>query len=124
MHDLETATRPVLTDLIRGSVRTLDAQAQEVLAAWGAKTAMAYDLTQPTPTVPFENRSWLQQNGQPPPATVMLLARYGGMRFPLLAAHGAQRFDLQFGSHEARDWLGYLISLSVGPVVMQLFGTQ
>jgi hypothetical protein len=122
MHDLEVAAKPLLATLISGRVRTLAPGDQRILATWGAKTAMAYDLAQRVPTVPFENRSWLRERGQLPPATVMLLARYAGKRYPLLAAHGTKRFDIEFGSEVAKEWLGYLISISVGPVVMQLFG--
>ena len=95
---------------------------QRILSAWGAKTAMAYDLTQPRPTVPFENRSWLRERRMLPPATLMLSRAICRTRFPLLAAHGTQRFKVEWGSQEAPDWLGYLVSISVGPLVLQLFG--
>lgn len=122
MHDLEMAAKPLLTALISGGVHSLTAEDQEILAAWGGKTAMAYDLTQRSPTVPDENRSWLREHGRLPPATVMLLARYGGTRFPLLAAHGTKKFSIQVGHQTEQNWLGYLLSISVGPVVLQLFG--
>lgn len=122
MHDLEIAAKPIITALVAGEVRTLTVEDQRILSTWGAKTAMAYDLAQPRPNVPFENRSWLRERRVLAPATLMLLARYGGTRFPLLAAHGTPRFTVEWGAQSASDWLGYLVSVSVGPLVLQLFG--
>jgi hypothetical protein len=122
MHELEVAAKPIVTELLESRVRTLTVPDQTILGAWGAKTAMSYDLTQPRPTVPFENRSWLRERRELPPATVMLVARYGGTRFPLLAAHGTKTFNVESGAQTVREWRGYLISISVGPLVLQLFG--
>jgi hypothetical protein len=122
MNDLETGVQPILRGMIASTLGELTAAAQRTLTAWGTKTAMAYDLTLKEPVLPDECRRWLVDHGTPPEGTVMLLARYGGRRFPLYASHGTRKFQVQVGDQPTRDWRAFLLTVSVGPVVLQLFG--
>lgn len=93
-----------------------------LLAAWAAKTVLAFDLTRADPVVPDECRTWVRENLTPPPGTVVLLARYGGSRFPIYASHGTRKVTVTLGVQSTHDWRTFLVSVSAGPVVLQLFG--
>jgi hypothetical protein len=122
MSVLETAVQPILHGMVAGSLGQLTAETQHLLAAWGTKTAMAYDLTQSEPTVPAEARRYVVEHRAPPPGTVMMLARYGGRRYPIYAAHGTRRFQVQVDNQPSQDRTAFLLTVSVGPVVLQLLG--
>lgn len=122
MSELEERVKPVLGPMVEGKVRTLNLDERAVLATWVAKTALAFDLTRADPVVPDECRHWVRDHQTPPPGTIVLLARYGGRRFPLYGSHGTRKVTLHHGDERGMEWRTFLAAVSAGPVVGQLFG--
>lgn len=122
MSRLEKKVQPVLTPMLAGRTRALNAEDQGTLATWAAKTVLAFDLTRTEPVVPDECRAWVRTHGTPPPGSIVLLARYGGSRFPVYGSHGTRTVQVGVGDGPKTDWRTFLTSVSAGPVVVQLWG--
>jgi hypothetical protein len=122
MSQLEEQARPLLTPMLRGQVRTFSAAEQLMLATWAAKTIYAADLTRPDPVAPDENRKWVREHQVPPSGTTVLVARYGGRRYPLYTAGGTKTLEISAAGGPPQPWRTYVLSVSAGPVVLQIFG--
>jgi len=60
--------------------------------------------------------------GQPPDSVVVLIAAYGGGRFPLFAASHQPRFIINVGDNAQIDHYGYLLTFSIGHLTLQVVG--
>jgi hypothetical protein len=116
MADLETAARPTLEVLLEDRPVTLGHAAQRILARWAVKTATACDLANAQPAAPQAFRTSLVGGLDPPEGVIVLLARYGGRRHPLLSGGWTKQVSVR--NHGQESWVHLMqLTVAVGPVV-------
>lgn len=121
MNDLEAAARPTLEALLQDRPLTLGREAQATLARWAVKTATACDLINPQPAAPQALRSLLVGGADPPEGVVVLMARYGGQRHPLLSGGWTRQVKVRIAGRES--WVHMMqLTVTAGPVVFAVLG--
>jgi hypothetical protein len=87
MSQLEARAKPVLSPMIRGIALHLSADTQKLIATWALKTAIMAQCAAGEKITPVHDALWLYHDQEPPDRNVIvILARYGGRRHPLLLA--------------------------------------
>lgn len=82
MSKLESAAKPILTNLILGKRLTLDQSDQLALSAWTAMTSIVAEYTDvPTQSIPTEHRQHLMEQGIPPEGWNIWIGAYAGKRW-------------------------------------------
>jgi hypothetical protein len=123
MARCEEHAAPVLRPLLRGAAVMLTPADQAVLARWAVKTAVACDLATGDPAAPAQLRRELATRVEIPSNLVVLVARYGGTRHPLMAGGWVRSHDVEVGAK--RTSLRFLqLTVSAGSVVFQVVGHQ
>jgi len=75
MADLEAVAKPILTPMIHGRRTRLTTADQRIVSAWALKTAVIGELLTPqTAVIPADQRIWLREHGEPPPAASVFIA--------------------------------------------------
>jgi hypothetical protein len=109
--------------MIDGNSVTLAQDQQKLIATWGVKTMMVYQLAhQKDRSVPDEHYQWLRKRQEPPPLSEVWIGRYtDATRY---SYYWHRRLSSTFVSNEAPDvnWTGYGVGLSVGALVCVWYG--
>jgi hypothetical protein len=109
--------------MIEGNSVTLAPDQQQLVATWGVKTMMVYQLTHPNDrSVPDEHYSWLRDHGEPPPLSEVWIGRYSdATRYSYYWHRG---LSSTFVSDELVEipWRGFGVGLSVGALVYVWYG--
>lgn len=124
MNDLENRARPFLKEMISGGPVALDADAQQVIAAWAAKTAMCVERTFPNATQAIHKdyyRELYAHRSKPPDSLTVWAGCYGGAT-PYGISHRSWplwRFTRRQPSKmfQATYRIGYLIIQLLGAVI-------
>lgn len=120
---LEGSAKGNLLRMIEGQPVTLDQGAQTIVATWGAKTMMVYQLTHPRDrSVDDHHYPWLREHLEPPPLSEIWVGRYADSTRYSYYWH--RRLSARFGAEGLPniEWVGYAIGLSVGALVYLWYG--
>jgi hypothetical protein len=123
MNDLENAARPLLEPMIAGRRTTLDKPEQRALAAWGIKTAMMLEQTNPaTASIPASHYAFLHEHKEPPSTTFAWLAATDAKKYTVFYhGHG---LDLHIDHQEVPSAEGYVATIAIRHLALQIIGTQ
>src|SRR5262249_6505015 len=124
MHELEEQVRPFLGPLIAGGTGVLAPNEQRLLARWAAKTVLALDLTRPLGVLPADDYQWVRRRLTPPKtmSRIWAIAYAGNENGWKFVRHGLHYGQTETGSEAAKPINGYLTTLRVGHVCLQVFG--
>jgi hypothetical protein len=112
MSRLETAAKPILTELILGRRCHLDSRAQTSIAAWTMMTSITAEYTDvPTQCIPAEDRHFLMANGKPHVGWRVWIGRYRGDDWKQRYSHWGNK--LGFYTPTGVDWHGFQTSVFV-----------
>jgi hypothetical protein len=117
MNDLENEARPALEPMIQGRGLDLNEDGQAAVAAWGAKTALVFNLTVAAKPAPVEHYREMERTHRPPRQSLVWLAGYRG-------SHAAYTHPsvLEFDLASGRTIYGYATTLAIGHLVFQVVG--
>lgn len=123
MSRLEQQAKSVLSEPIRGKSRQLDPADQVIAATWATKMVLVLALHVPDAEMPIPTSDyrWFMDNREPMPSWQVHVGAYGGKSYPWLFRLAAFRQSVD-GEDAARPQT-HLTTLSVGHLVMQVFGT-
>jgi hypothetical protein len=121
MSRIEGAAKPVLTRPIQGDPITLDSPATLAAATWAYKTGLIADLVNAEAVGP-RAFDFFYEHKRPPNSVAILMACYGGNRFPLFAGSRHVSFDAQVNDGPLAERRAYLLTVSIGHLVFQVFG--
>ncbi|HYI99152.1 MAG TPA: hypothetical protein VEX36_05665 [Thermoleophilaceae bacterium] len=121
MSQIEGDAKPVLTGPIQGNPVTLRRSDTLAAATWAYKTGLIADLLSARAAGP-RTFAHLYEHKRPPDSVAILMACYGGNRFPLSAGTRQITFEMKVGDGPRTKRNAYLLTVSVGHVVFQVFG--
>lgn len=121
LHKLEDRAKPLLSRPIQGDPTTLHFMDVHTAATWAYKTCILADLasTRQLAALPFRG---LSQRGHPPKEVVVMLAAYGGARYPQFACSKPVRYQVKSDAIGEFDLNAYVITIGIGHLVFQVFG--
>jgi hypothetical protein len=125
MSELEQASKPYLTPMIRGRATSLSRETQTMLALWLIKTVAVCEQAVPggEDVMPSAWHRAIFQRRRPPAGAWAWLARYAGGEFRPGATRAAQWYihPLRLNSSGGSD-SGLALVLSLGQLVFQFMG--
>jgi hypothetical protein len=123
LSSLEGTAKDILLPMVDGRRVRLDEQEQKIVAAWGVKTMMIYQLTHPSDrSIPSENYEWLREHGEPHLRSEVWIGRYSDSSRYSYYWH--RRLSATFSAPGLPDiaWIGYAVGLSVSALVYLWYG--
>ena len=78
LHDLETAARPIVTELVAGHSAVLSTELQRTIATWSYKTVLLMQLVRPDAAIPPHRLREFYELGRPPAGARVSLCRTSG----------------------------------------------
>ncbi len=122
MSDLETASRDVLIQLVRGENCRLDADAQRAVAVWGYKTALMVSLALRNSPVPQGHYETFYDTREPPEGTQVWLAAHAWGQRDVLQAGRLQPQRMEYATADGRpgELHGYRLTLNVAALVFHI----
>ena len=121
LANLEGKAKPLLSRPIQGNPRTFHQMDVHTVATWAYKTCILADLASSRVLTPLPFR-WLCQRRHPPREVVVTMASYGGVRYPQFALSRPVQYKVQSDVIGNFDLNAYLITISIGHLVFQVFG--
>ncbi|HET6999210.1 MAG TPA: hypothetical protein VFI03_11525 [Solirubrobacterales bacterium] len=120
LASLESRAKPLLTRPIQGDPTTLHFMDVHTIATWAYKTCIMADLASSRllGALPFR---WLGQHRYPPLDAVIVMASYGGVRYPQFALSMPVHYKVQ-SDNGGFDLRAYSITVGIGHLVFQVFG--
>lgn len=124
MSDLEQAAKPLLVPMIEGRGRALHRDGQRTVATWAVKTAMMFEFTHTEIlVVPQEHHHHVARHREPPPQSIVSLAAYDAGRFDAYyRQHPLRVAGTGAGAVDAEGHNGYVATLGISHLVLQVFG--
>jgi hypothetical protein len=122
MHELEQATRPVLSPLILGRGRMLVPTEQEILSVWAVKTALMCEFLHPsTRGASREHFQTIYRALKPPDTANVWLAAYDGRKE---IDYNHRRLSIEREDASKPDARGYLTALVLRHAVLFVMGGE
>jgi hypothetical protein len=118
---LEDRAKALLSRPIQGNPKTFQFMDVHTVATWAYKTCILADLASTRVLTPLSFR-WLHQRRHPPPDVVVTMACYGGVRYPQFALSRPVRYEVESDAYGKFNLNAYLITISIGHLVFQVFG--
>ena len=118
MNQLEMATRPILTPMIRGEATALDDKSCVVVAGWAIKTAMVLEYV--NSGIPqyytLQERRDVMDNLIPPKTTLIWTGQYVGT-----VRHHCSLLHVTLHDRGGRTAPGHCATIVFGRVILQVF---
>ncbi len=121
LADLEQKAKPLLTRPIQGDPARFHLVDVTTIATWAYKTCILADLASSRLLAAMPYR-WLCQRRPPPKDVVVTMGAYGSARYPQFALSTPVDYKVERGSAGPVDLSAYLITISIGHLVLQVFG--
>jgi hypothetical protein len=121
MSGLERKAKPLLTRPIQGDPKIFRFVDVHTVANWAYKTCAMADLASTGVLGPVSFR-WLGQRRRPPHGVIVTMAAYGGVRYPQYAFATPVTYRVRSDSGIDQEVRAYLITVSIGHLVFQVFG--
>ena len=126
MSQLETAVKPILQPLMKGTPTTLTLRQQSIIAVWFLKTVMNFDLLgekkRPCYFEPHERHA-LMKSRAVPSHTQMFLAKYKGSKDSIVRETHIElaRWTGDPNPDPSSLIRGYAVTLTIKHLVLQIF---
>jgi hypothetical protein len=121
MANLEARAKPLLVHMMNGEARELDADEQELLALWAAKTAMMLGFIHPERrSIAPEQYQLLHRSQRPPEGTKVWLARCAST-WTVFYRHNKITLTGEVSGTQVE---AYSSTFAVKSLVLQVFGYQ